>query len=1241
MEGGGHNRAGSVVPGVAFGAGQPLAAEHRGFFERRLGADLSSVRVHTDTHASGAARQLGARAFTVGHDIAFARAQFRPDVGEGRRLLAHELAHVVQQQGPARPDVIRRQGPADDPGAAVGATVTGDVLPPPLLVTWGPDPFLVSFARASPGDDLSGLGGAPGDVLMVRLRYEGSLPFGGVGVKDRTWAAGVNVGPRVLSARIRRQGPTFVQLDLYGDSSSFLRIADEPQIDPSSATPGRQHKLAVSLSIGGGSYNTVWVRDPKAKASDLPAPTPEDRPGSIPLARSVRGDVRTMEMPIDGDGDQHAELVLRLGPDSRGTSGSPPSAGQRHIRLGIRRITGETLLDVAGDLAAPATADDLWPQVESITDGDKPTRISLVLPRDTQWLTIEPPKTADTMPAYGVNFAGFHILVPATGARGKIGGVPEAGVSGGIIYNDITLGAWDDRFRLTLQWRSGSRALLGLSPLYRGAPSGGYGVEIAASGILRFQIVEITPVSLGFDLDGDGKADLRLYDALTSPSWNGQDMPERDRNHTVRVVGAAVGGEKSFDFQIRSGLPNRAASNTPEGKTATSNAMAVSGLNEQRKNASYEAQFDQYEMAMMRVRANAASAGAIGMPVYTAWQALSEDMIKLQPQLGPGGTVQPALQNAAASHAAAFNAALSTETSTAAVNKSNWVVSTTSNPYTGETTVRVPGQASRTTGVGPELAGHIAAGRWEQAYAGYRVLVTNLDRWLVKRLTETKGEYAKETREAEFLVASRARLAELERFKPTRVLAVFHPDDQFSAEGGYHPEIPLNLYYYRDGDTWYLKNLTNPDKPYHYKADVGTGENVPPASLFYELDDPDRLPAGIVHYEIPGAYAGEIKVTPRLTWRGFLGYLGIGLAIIGVVASAGTGAVAVIGTWALAGSAVAGGLAAAIDIAEKAEHGDLTATTAIIDIAQIVGAVAGVTALRAGMIAKGGMIAASKGEPLLGAAAQGAVTAQRIYVLAATTRIAADVVTVATMSVEAARQLDEIEAAGGDRASKDRAKALLLAQLAVTGGLVALSIKGELPALGNGRKLVLYTPKGETVPRALVAGSEAPSSLKFSQKDIGPTTGDARMTIEQLAESMRTEGWKGDALQVVELPDGTLVSLDNRRLWAAHQAGLTDVPVTYHSPAEKMPPGWATEGFVLRNEIYRLPDGTLAVGKKSGGQLAFAAGAVPATYGEAALFRTANQGNLPSGGGRFPLGGRYELPRVRGGAIPPVPPQER
>ncbi|MGH9880216.1 MAG: DUF4157 domain-containing protein [Pyrinomonadaceae bacterium] len=69
----------------------------RVFFENRLGVDFSHVRVHTDEAAVSAAETLGAKAFTIGSDIAFAEGRYQPGTTEGRRLLAHELTHVAQQ----------------------------------------------------------------------------------------------------------------------------------------------------------------------------------------------------------------------------------------------------------------------------------------------------------------------------------------------------------------------------------------------------------------------------------------------------------------------------------------------------------------------------------------------------------------------------------------------------------------------------------------------------------------------------------------------------------------------------------------------------------------------------------------------------------------------------------------------------------------------------------------------------------------------------------------------------------------------------------------------------------------------------------------------------------------------------------------------------------------------------------------------------------------------------------------
>lgn len=78
--------------------GQPLPAPLRGFFERRFGQDFGDVRVHTGAAADAAARSIQALAFTRGSDIVFDRGQYAPDTAAGRRLVAHELTHVVQQR---------------------------------------------------------------------------------------------------------------------------------------------------------------------------------------------------------------------------------------------------------------------------------------------------------------------------------------------------------------------------------------------------------------------------------------------------------------------------------------------------------------------------------------------------------------------------------------------------------------------------------------------------------------------------------------------------------------------------------------------------------------------------------------------------------------------------------------------------------------------------------------------------------------------------------------------------------------------------------------------------------------------------------------------------------------------------------------------------------------------------------------------------------------------------------------
>ncbi|NYF19448.1 hypothetical protein HDC36_000885 [Xanthomonas sp. JAI131] len=83
------------------GAGQPLHPATRARYEPRFGASLDHVRVHTDPDAAARAREIRADAYTHGADIVFAADRYAPGTDSGDRLLAHELAHVVQQTTPA------------------------------------------------------------------------------------------------------------------------------------------------------------------------------------------------------------------------------------------------------------------------------------------------------------------------------------------------------------------------------------------------------------------------------------------------------------------------------------------------------------------------------------------------------------------------------------------------------------------------------------------------------------------------------------------------------------------------------------------------------------------------------------------------------------------------------------------------------------------------------------------------------------------------------------------------------------------------------------------------------------------------------------------------------------------------------------------------------------------------------------------------------------------------------------
>ncbi|WP_020476544.1 eCIS core domain-containing protein [Zavarzinella formosa] len=131
-----------IVNQVLGQPGQPLSESTRNFFEPRLGADLSAVRVHTDSQAGRSADAVQAKAYTVGNSIAFANGQYAPQSEIGKGLLAHELVHVVQQGSK-----IRRE--TDAPAGMTSGTAPESVVAPPTTDSGPPEPV----AHHDPSDE--------------------------------------------------------------------------------------------------------------------------------------------------------------------------------------------------------------------------------------------------------------------------------------------------------------------------------------------------------------------------------------------------------------------------------------------------------------------------------------------------------------------------------------------------------------------------------------------------------------------------------------------------------------------------------------------------------------------------------------------------------------------------------------------------------------------------------------------------------------------------------------------------------------------------------------------------------------------------------------------------------------------------------------------------------------------------------------------------------------------------------
>jgi hypothetical protein len=683
---------------------------------------------------------------------------------------------------------------------------------------------------------------------------------------------------------------------------------------------------------------------------------------------------------------------------------------------------------------------------------------------------------------------GTDVLVPFQVQQGQLKSAVSA--IGGITAIDIALGAFSTyghRYRLTFQPSGPDKARLGISTLERDTPEDSVGAEITLIGALSVQLIDMGLGKVGIDLNDDKKPELEVSEVVTAET-EGADgrlargpflAPSYQRLH---VAGSALGADLHLTFtQTSAGA-----------REARASAMAVDTLAKQVKEGGIQRQIDATESAMVDIRARAAKEHIIQQPTLAAWFALSEDLIKLEPgmmswpdiwsAISRGGDelqhllnehrIDEALKAKAAADAHRFIAALTAETGTALIAV-----------------------------FGAGLPGHLEAGNWGEAFKDYEWLVNALDSRIIEQLKE-KGEADAGTEESvdpatgvkeppgsgsdkqgqtltdvaereEWLRDKKGALREMGEHNAKRLLAAYYPDEQFETVQGYVAEVPLMLYYWNEPDsgpghasTWHLKNITNPQKPHDYTVPGNNEDRIPPESLLHELNDPDHFSEGRIHYQLAEGRAGELAVTSHLTWKQFWEYLGLGLMVVSLVLVPEVGLVQV-------ASEVAFAVAAGIDLKQKYADNDLDVATAVLDIGQIVMAFSGMSARVAGRLKK------------VWAGTTAAAGAETFFVAMTATHQVAGYTTLAVMSLEAAKQMTEIELGPGTRSEKDRAEFRLIAQLAAMGYLTAMHVDGKLLTAGEDNSIRLLLPEGGGPPIAELEGQ-----VTLTQPHQDPTAGD-------------------------------------------------------------------------------------------------------------------------------------------------------
>ena len=352
-------------------AGVPLPAPLREGAQRRFGADFSAVRIHAGPGAATSAQAMGAAAYTLGRDIVFGAGRWQPQHAAGQRLLAHELAHVLQQSrgGPATGDAeARADGAADQllQGRSVAAHSLGGAPPAPQaqpeaaadafspvesapLPLFGMLPQTLTAVALEPGEPLTKdnpklaqIAAASRAQPEARVRLSASLTEGSQSSSARQDSERAQLNSRMRQVRdaLRQLGVDAASVDLesatafsasaHGQVEVAVRKSGARLVPLRPPNPGIGPELPPEQPAAGPSLNLdfefgpVKVSLPKEVRAKLPFALRKGYKLTLDLSYEVPA---KFGLQIMLDGLPHVRVGLKGGAEVEPKSGAAVASG--------------------------------------------------------------------------------------------------------------------------------------------------------------------------------------------------------------------------------------------------------------------------------------------------------------------------------------------------------------------------------------------------------------------------------------------------------------------------------------------------------------------------------------------------------------------------------------------------------------------------------------------------------------------------------------------------------------------------------------------------------------------------------------------------------------------------------------------------------------------------------------------------------------------------------------------------